>query len=63
MVAAGLLVELLASLVQHPLGHRAPTRLNTAADERHEELSCLGIVPHQIRGYVNRFQQVCLQKS
>ncbi|KAJ1326607.1 ubiquitin-like modifier-activating enzyme ATG7 [Microdochium nivale] len=61
-IASALLVELLTSLLQHPDGHHAPapavagssgTVEPSPADEH-----ALGIVPHQIRGFLSRFQNI-----
>ncbi|VDO93225.1 unnamed protein product [Soboliphyme baturini] len=51
-VAAGNAVELMVSILQHPLKGAAPT-----AGADNDGNACLGIVPHQIRGYLNRFEQ------
>jgi ubiquitin-like modifier-activating enzyme ATG7 len=62
--AAGVCVELLMSLVQHAHGHRAPALLryqHTTTDDVVDDKqtsSCLGTVPHQIRAYLSRFEQV-----
>jgi len=62
MIAAALAVELLVSLLQHPRGPNAPasTGINDDDDEEEDECgeSCLGIVPHQIRGFLSRHHQV-----
>jgi len=51
-IASALLVEVFVSLVQHPLGARAPAPL-LASDDRGDHP--LGIVPHQIRGFLSSF--------
>lgn len=47
LMASSLAVELLVSVLQHPEKDRAS----------HEESSKFGQVPHQIRGFLNNFQQ------
>lgn len=47
LMASSLAVELLISVLQHPKKDRAS----------HEESSKFGQVPHQIRGFLNNFQQ------
>ena len=51
-ITSSLAVELAVSLLQHPLKGRAP------ADSREEtDYQCiLGAIPHQIRGFLSRFQ-------
>lgn len=51
MIASGFAVELLASILQHPDPLRAPASLD-------DNSSLLGAVPHQIRGFLHRFQQI-----
>ncbi|KRX96552.1 putative ATP-dependent RNA helicase DHX35 -like protein, partial [Trichinella pseudospiralis] len=53
MIASGLACELVTSLIQHPLQGQAPVEKPDSGANR----SCLGVIPHQIRGYVNRFDQ------
>lgn len=63
-IASALLVELLTSLLQHPLGHHAPAPAtsSTAPQEAGTtEEYALGIVPHQIRGFLNRFQNLVIR--
>lgn len=58
-LASALAVELLVSLLQHPNGGRAEA--DTSAKDEHltKDLSCpLGLVPHQIRCFLSRYQQV-----
>ncbi|KAJ5757845.1 uncharacterized protein N7511_006539 [Penicillium nucicola] len=54
-IASALLVELLVSLLQHPQGAAAPAPMakNTESDEHP-----LGIVPHQIRGFLSTFENL-----
>jgi len=51
MIASGMAVELLASVLQHELGPAAPARLA----EVDENSSLLGATPHQLRGFLSRF--------
>ncbi|KAJ2807776.1 Autophagy protein 7 [Coemansia furcata] len=55
-IAAGTAVELLASVVQHPLGARAPPPPPTA-DGDVVDTAVFGAPPHQIRGYLGGFRQ------
>ncbi|CAH3114652.1 unnamed protein product [Pocillopora meandrina] len=58
-IASALAVELLVSLTQHPLGNEAAA--DTSAKEAHlsADLECkLGLVPHQIRGFLSRYHLV-----
>ena len=58
-IASALLVELLVSVLQHPAGAAAPATLSrlTSADEEGAEHP-LGIVPHQIRGFLSTFSNM-----
>ncbi|KAI0114500.1 hypothetical protein GGR51DRAFT_504666 [Nemania sp. FL0031] len=63
-IASALLVELLTSLLQHPLGHHAPapaTGSSTSQETNPADEYALGIVPHQIRGFLNRFQNLVIK--
>jgi ubiquitin-like modifier-activating enzyme ATG7 len=51
MIASGMAVEMLTSVLQHEFGPAAPARL---ADVD-ENSSVLGGTPHQIRGFLSRF--------
>ncbi|KAJ1824867.1 Autophagy protein 7 [Coemansia sp. RSA 2671] len=55
-IAAGTAVELLASLVQHPLGGLAPPP-PPAGDGDVADPAVFGAPPHQIRGYLAGFRQ------
>ncbi|XP_020616050.1 ubiquitin-like modifier-activating enzyme ATG7 isoform X2 [Orbicella faveolata] len=58
-IASALSVELLVSLTQHPLGIEAAA--DTSAKDAHltADLEChLGLVPHQIRGFLSRYHLV-----
>ena len=57
-IASALSVELLTSLLQHPLRHRAsaPHAQQGQVPDRDPPEHPLGLVPHQIRGYVSTFQ-------
>ena len=52
-IASALLVEILVSLLQHPLHFLAPAPTDPMEDRGDHPL---GIVPHQIRGYLTSFQ-------
>lgn len=63
-IASALLVELLTSLLQHPLGNHAPAPQPTPSNpipERDPPSHPLGLVPHQIRGYVSTFQNMVIR--
>jgi ubiquitin-like modifier-activating enzyme ATG7 len=64
-IASALLVELLASILQHPDSHYAPAPVSTSAAgaptyERDPPDHALGIVPHQIRGFLHTFQNLLI---
>ncbi|CAB3406832.1 unnamed protein product [Caenorhabditis bovis] len=54
MVASGVAVELLSSILQFANPLEAPANLGEADDST----SLLGAVPHQIRGFISKFQQM-----
>nr|AWV66688.1 autophagy-related protein 7 [Brachionus koreanus] len=57
MIASALAVELFANVMQHPLRQYVPSICsNHKLDDTKE--SCLGIVPHQIRGYLHSFSMI-----
>lgn len=59
MMAGALAVELMVSVIQHPQGIDAPAATSPSAADSDDDLeSCLGIVPHQIRGFLSRFTEV-----
>lgn len=62
-IASALLVEMLTSLLQHPLKHAAPAPQTTGGQvpERDPPDHPLGLVPHQIRGYVSTFQNMVIR--
>ncbi|WQF88915.1 Putative THIF-type NAD/FAD binding, ubiquitin-like modifier-activating enzyme Atg7 [Colletotrichum destructivum] len=53
-IASALLVELFASLLQHPLKQHAPAP-QTSNDEKDPHDHALGLVPHTVRGYLHNF--------
>ncbi|KAK2733463.1 Autophagy protein 7 [Myotisia sp. PD_48] len=55
-IASALLVELFVSVMQHPLKARAPATTSQDDDDPHP----LGIVPHQIRGFLSKFSNVVI---
>ncbi|PNF26232.1 Ubiquitin-like modifier-activating enzyme ATG7 [Cryptotermes secundus] len=60
-VAGALAVELMVSLLQHPLRGYAPAScVEECHSEGGEEGSPLGLVPHSVRGFLAKFQQVSL---
>lgn len=72
-IASALLVELLVSILQHPLRARAPSpKLNRSQQEpggsygssREEQERAphpLGLVPHQIRGFLTNFSNLLIR--
>lgn len=67
-IASALLVELFASILQHPQKHHAPAPVptSTAANpglsyDRDPPDHALGIVPHQIRGFLHTFQNMIIR--
>lgn len=60
-MAAATAVELMASLLQHPQGKKAPASQAISPAERiPESASMLGLVPHQVRGFAPHFQNLLL---
>lgn len=57
-IASGLLVEIFVSILQHPLGILAPAPLLHTEDRG---LNPLGLVPHQIRGFLSAFQNILIK--
>lgn len=62
-IASALLVEMLTSLLQHPKGKDAPAPQPTGGviPERDPPNHPLGLVPHQIRGFVSTFQNMVIR--
>lgn len=62
-IASALLVEMLTSLLQHPLknGAPAPQIKGGIIPDRDPPQHPLGLVPHQIRGYVSTFQNLVIR--
>ncbi|XP_070559698.1 ubiquitin-like modifier-activating enzyme ATG7 [Ptychodera flava] len=59
MMTGALAVELLITLLQHPDGGYAPADTSSKDDHLSSEfVSPLGLVPHQIRGFLSRFNHV-----
>ncbi|KAK7102668.1 ubiquitin-like modifier-activating enzyme ATG7 [Littorina saxatilis] len=59
LMAGALAVELLISVLQHPKGSDAPSETSSKEDNLTKEAECsLGLVPHQIRGFLSRFHQI-----
>ena len=57
-IASALLVELLVSILQHPAGPAAATPRSQTEDRGDHPL---GIVPHQIRGFLSSFQNMVIR--
>jgi len=55
-ISSGLAVELMVSLIQHPLGIAAPHEGKTELG--HPTSTELGIIPHQIRGFLTTLQNI-----
>ena len=56
-IASALLVELLVSVIQHPDGAAAPASTSPTEDRGEHPL---GLVPHQIRGFLSNFQNLSI---
>lgn len=56
-IASALLVELLVSILQHPAGPLAPAPISQSEDRKDHPL---GIVPHQIRGFLSSFHNMLI---
>lgn len=66
-MASALLVETLVSILQHPLGPRAPAPRTASGQspsssqyERDPPNHPLGLVPHQIRGFLSNFHNMLI---
>lgn len=57
-IASALLVEILISILQHPQGNLAPAPMSPSEDRGDHPL---GIIPHQIRGFLSNFQNVIIK--
>ncbi|XP_074603824.1 autophagy-related 7 isoform X2 [Brevipalpus obovatus] len=57
MIAASLAVELMISVLQHPMGVDTPAKPSPSGNEESLPESILGIIPHQIRGFLSQFGQ------
>ncbi|THV04544.1 E1-like protein-activating [Dendrothele bispora CBS 962.96] len=64
-MAASTAVELMMSVLQHPEGIHAPapklpstTSTSTFTEEGEEGTSVLGLIPHQLRGYLAQFRNL-----
>jgi ubiquitin-like modifier-activating enzyme ATG7 len=56
-MASALSVELLVSILQHPKGPAAPAPMSQTEDRGDHPL---GLVPHQIRGFLSNFQNMSI---
>ena len=59
-IASALLVELFVSVLQHPEGAAAPAPLSSEEESSNDEHP-LGLVPHQIRGYLSNFRNLLIR--
>ncbi|KAL8999748.1 MAG: hypothetical protein Q9169_001421 [Polycauliona sp. 2 TL-2023] len=59
-IASALLVEVMVSVLQHPLGGLAPAPTSPNDDRGDHPL---GVVPHQIRGFLSTFQNLVIKGS
>jgi ubiquitin-like modifier-activating enzyme ATG7 len=62
-MASALLVETLVSILQHPLGAQAPAPKTAAGQTQYERdppSHPLGLVPHQIRGFLANFNNMMI---
>ncbi|KAL8848523.1 MAG: hypothetical protein Q9221_006451 [Calogaya cf. arnoldii] len=57
-IASALLVEMMVSILQHPLGGLAPAPTSPNDDRGDHPL---GVVPHQIRGFLSTFQNLVIK--
>lgn len=58
MIASALAVELMAAILQHPLKENAYSNMNNSDADSGNEESCLGIIPHQLRGYLYSYSTI-----
>ena len=59
MIASALSVELMATILQHPLGRNAPSNSGSLQNEiSYSNETCLGIIPHQVRGYLHSYSNI-----
>ena len=59
-IASALAVEIMVSILQHPLGVRAPAP-ESLTDDRGEHP--LGLIPHQVRGFLSTFRNLVIKGS
>ena len=60
-IASALAVELVSSILQHPLKACAPATQDAKDDsEKEKARSVLGDLPHSIRGFLDSFSQLCI---
>ncbi|KAG0331401.1 Autophagy protein 7 [Podila humilis] len=64
-IASAMAVEMLVSLLHHPAGiraaaDRADNEETNGAEENKGESSTLGLLPHQIRGFLSRFKNMLI---
>lgn len=56
-IASAFLVEILVSILQHPLGNLAPPPMSHVEDQEDHPF---GIVPHQIRGFLSDYRNMII---
>ncbi|KAH8556407.1 hypothetical protein BGW37DRAFT_536498 [Umbelopsis sp. PMI_123] len=59
-IASAIAVELMVSVLHHKLGSYAPADTEVQDKEPSSELSPLGILPHQIRGFLGHFNNMLI---
>ncbi|KAL8943302.1 MAG: hypothetical protein Q9216_001145 [Gyalolechia sp. 2 TL-2023] len=59
-IASALLVEIFISVLQHPMGGLAPAATSSSEDRGDHPL---GVVPHQVRGFLSTFQNLVIKGS
>ena len=60
-MAAAVAVELLVSLIQHPLGILAPAERASSVEDSAKDKSPLGLVPHQLRGMLSHWSTALVE--
>lgn len=60
-MASALLVELLVSMLQHPLRVRAPAPPTRSSSTPSPSSQVLGLTPHTIRGYLASFDNLLIK--
>lgn len=60
-IASALLVEILVSVLQHPLRARAPAPATRHSSTPSPSSQVLGLTPHTIRGYLSTFDNLLIK--